>query len=189
MPRIPKSLEVAIEQNPERFADYLDPENISDKDSFMEEFYDKFSQSTQGQNLLHWANKKTLDAIYKTNRVSGAISKAGVTKSHTIYPLDVTRFKEKQQVAFDKAYSQQLEEIKLARSIKTGDYTRSGKSVEGYSRGRHVWGKKEIRFLENRLDVSSNKALAFEFNNFFDARISRDSIKAMKLRLRGTKKR
>lgn len=188
MGRIPKSLEDALDDTPERFASYLDRKKLTDKKAFIKEFMETFSKSQRGQNLLKWAKTKTFDSIYKTDYVKAAIKEFGKTKSKNIYARDVAAVRKELQAEFEVSYKQQQLKVFEARNKQVSDYFRAGKPVSGYAKASHSWIEIEKKFIANRLDVRSNKALAFEFNRFFKTSISNDAVKALKLRMRGTKK-
>jgi len=190
MPR--KSIESlinAMEQNPERFVNYLNVKKIKDKQTFLTEFYNAFNTDNRGQTLIRYGLKqKVLDLLWKSKPIQEHIKEVMPKPSRRIYHKDIKEWRAKWEEKMQKEYEEIQRKIEEAKKITVKPYRREGKEVKPHARSRHRWTELQKKFIKHRLHYSSNEALAVEFNRHFKTAVSKYAIRDMKYRLAGKKK-
>lgn len=183
--KIPDSLQDAIDEEPERFLDYLDIDKIAEADDPYYEFSKQFQKAfgtDQGLNLWKYADYDLLNQLFKHDLIQERLS------ANFEGPLDKESVKEYIEDYEEQAAEKQTKrDIRIKKPLKVKSYIREGKEVSGYSRTkRHQYSQRQERFIKSREDLPS-KVLADEFNRAFSTRLTSYSIRDKRLRILGRK--
>lgn len=186
--QIPSSLSDAINEEPERFAAYLDIPRISSAKNPYQEFLRQFQKafnSSQGLNLFQYiVNRyKLLNTLYKSEDFQKRLPddfKGSLKRNET------KQFFIKYQEQVKK--KQKIREVKIKKPISVSSHLRSGKTIPTYkSTKKHVYTERQKRFIISRKKFPLQQ-LTSEFNTAFGTSITFFGIRDKRLRLFGRKK-
>ena len=163
-----------FESNPRYYNRYLDWNKILDTRTFVKEFARAFGKD-QGVYLVDGVRESPLKAMNI------------LYKAHTGKNLSSTQL--------GQEWKRRDEEKKREQEMKFEELRRRAEKVIAHVKEKKYerikaqeYSRVEENFIKSRLNVKSNKQIAYDFMSLFKRPVSVHAIKAKKLRMKGTKK-
>lgn len=183
---IPKSLSDAIDENPERFVEYLEIDAIVNSPNPYREFLVQFKRafgSTRGISLYKYIKNRynIPNKLYKSESLQKRLP---IKFKGALKRKETQKFF--QEVEVEKRITKRRLPIK--KTILTSSYLREGKRISTHKRSRPLdYTKRQEIFIKQRQTLPL-KQLTKEYNNIFNTRRTSIGLRDKRLRLLGKKK-
>lgn len=155
------SLTDAVQEDPDRFAQYAREDNPRMKD--FRDFVEAIERAFDTENGRHGKfSEQDYKKIFETETIKNTvINNVSEDEFDEIYNDDQTR-----EVGFSK--SGKPEVTIVVRTVATKSYSRNGHTVKPYTRTFHNWSSAEVKFLKVRKDNNvPRKQIINEYKTHF----------------------